>query len=614
MKRFLSVALSAVLILSAAACTPDETPDGTTTTTTTTADDGTDAPTEDETDPTTEEATETEESEPEETETEESETDPAGETRVVTGYGEGFGGEIQVDVTLDGDTIVAIEVVEHSETPAIADPAIETVIEAMIVGNSTDVDSVSGATYTVNGMIDAVNNAIDPEAYPTPAETEPEETEPAEVKASDIFQGFGVHNTARLGPGTDDTGTPVYSVNQVFAHVLFDGEDRIAALQVDQLEYATPNYDGEGMPHFTGFPGQSYNYDEDHDEVVDGVLEATEDSFVEEIEGWVTKRDRGDDYVMGAGTWAEQMDHFEALFVGMTVDEVEAWFEDYTSDVNGRPLKAEAANDEDQAKYDALSDDEQEMLLDVTSGATMSLNDSHGDIIGAIRLAFENRELLDIESAVKMGQGFNNMGRLGPGSDDTGTGVYSVNQVFANSLFDEDGRLVALHVDQLEFATPNYDGEGMPHFTGFPGQSYNYDEDHDEVVDSVLEATEDTFVEEVEGWATKRERGDDYVMGAGTWAEQMDRFEELFIGMTADEIAEWFDTYTSDVNGRPLKEEAANDEDQAKYDDLSDEDKEMLADLTSGATMSLNDSHGDIIAAIVQSFENSVDLNLVIAD
>ena len=41
----------------------------------------------------------------------------------------------------------------------------------------------------------------------------------------------------------------------MFANVVFDGEGKILAIYVDQLEYATPNYDGAEMPHFSGWPG-----------------------------------------------------------------------------------------------------------------------------------------------------------------------------------------------------------------------------------------------------------------------------------------------------------------------------------------------------------------------
>ena len=200
-----------------------------------------------------------------------------------------------------------------------------------------------------------------------------------------------------------------------------------------------------------------------------------------------------------------------------------------------------------------------------------------------------------------------------PGEDDTGTPVYSINQVFANTLFDSDGRIVAIYIDQLEYSTPNYDGAEMPHFSGWPGQGgYNYDSDHDAVVDSTTPDTEEQFTEEVEGWVTKRDRGDTYVMGTGTWSEQMDAFQELFIGMTVDEVEDWFATYCSDANGRPLQESSSGEGDAEKYAALSDEDKAMLADVTTSATMSLNDSHGNILAAIIDSFENQVAVNITV--
>ena len=151
------------------------------------------------------------------------------------------------------------------------------------------------------------------------------------------------------------------------------------------------------MPHFSGFPGQGgYNWDIDHDGVVDGKTEDTVENFAAELAGWKTKRERGEEYRMGTGTWSDQMDIFEQLFVGMTVDEVEQWFAKYTSDRNGRPLNPATTNEQDLAKLAALTDEEKAMLADVVTGATMSLNDSHGNIIGAIRKSFENRVKIDL--------------------------------------------------------------------------------------------------------------------------------------------------------------------------------------------------------------------------
>ena len=320
-----------------------------------------------------------------------------GGSGALTGTADGFIGPITVAVTMDGDTITAVEVISNSETIEIAGGALEQIPAAIVAANSPDVDVVSGATYTSNGIINAVKNALagggssepEPEATPRP-------TQEAQV-AAEAYQGFGLSNTVRMGPGSDDTGTPVYSINQVFANTLFDSEGRITAIYVDQLEYATPNYDGAEMPHFSGWPGQGgYNNDSNHDAVVDGTTPDTEEQFTEEVAGWATKRDRGETYVMGTGTWSEQMDAFQQLFVGKTVDEVEEWFAKYCSDANGRPLKESSSGEGDAEKYAALTDEEKAMLADVTSSATMSLNDSHGDILSAIRASFENMVNVDL--------------------------------------------------------------------------------------------------------------------------------------------------------------------------------------------------------------------------
>lgn len=151
------------------------------------------------------------------------------------------------------------------------------------------------------------------------------------------------------------------------------------------------------MLHFSGFPGQEgYNLDSNHDGVIDGVSVPTQETFTSEISSWKTKRDRGEGYVMGTGNWSTQMDKFESIFIGKTVDEVEEWFAKYCSDLNGRPLKADSSKEEDAKKYNTLTSEEQAMLADVVSGATMSLKDSHGDILSAIRKSLANKVTIDL--------------------------------------------------------------------------------------------------------------------------------------------------------------------------------------------------------------------------
>ena len=86
---------------------------------------------------------------------------------------EGHNGPLTVEVTMDGDTITDVTVTEHSETEGLADPALEEVPAAIVESNSTDVDTVSGATVTSNAIIEAVNavlNGSNDEAASEPVE------------------------------------------------------------------------------------------------------------------------------------------------------------------------------------------------------------------------------------------------------------------------------------------------------------------------------------------------------------------------------------------------------------------------------------------------------------
>ena len=70
-----------------------------------------------------------------------------------------IGGPIKVKVTMDGDKIAKIEVLSHNETPGISDPAFK-LADTIIANNSTNVDTVTGATKTSEAFIAAVNDAL----------------------------------------------------------------------------------------------------------------------------------------------------------------------------------------------------------------------------------------------------------------------------------------------------------------------------------------------------------------------------------------------------------------------------------------------------------------------
>ncbi len=101
---------------------------------------------------------------------------------VYTGTGEGFGGDVTVQVTISGGQLTEVQIVSaEEETPAYLEQA-KGVIPAVLTQQNTQVDVVSGATYSSQGILEGIQNAL-AQALP-PAETDPsakpEETEPPE--------------------------------------------------------------------------------------------------------------------------------------------------------------------------------------------------------------------------------------------------------------------------------------------------------------------------------------------------------------------------------------------------------------------------------------------------
>ncbi|MPN24626.1 hypothetical protein SDC9_172027 [bioreactor metagenome] len=76
-----------------------------------------------------------------------------------TGSGEGYSGVTKVSVTVEGGNITAIDVVSHADEDKFFSRALG-VITKIISGQSIDVDTVSGATFSSNGIIEAVADAL----------------------------------------------------------------------------------------------------------------------------------------------------------------------------------------------------------------------------------------------------------------------------------------------------------------------------------------------------------------------------------------------------------------------------------------------------------------------
>lgn len=78
---------------------------------------------------------------------------------VYTGSGSGFGGDVKVEVTVQDGKIASIKVLSHKDGSSYMSKA-KSVINRIISKQTTNVDTVSGATFSSQGIIKAVRNAL----------------------------------------------------------------------------------------------------------------------------------------------------------------------------------------------------------------------------------------------------------------------------------------------------------------------------------------------------------------------------------------------------------------------------------------------------------------------
>lgn len=77
------------------------------------------------------------------------------------GTANGNNGPIKVKVVFSETEIVSVEVIEHGETEGLCEPAIEQIPASIVSGQTYEVDGISGATMTSNGIMKAVKDAME---------------------------------------------------------------------------------------------------------------------------------------------------------------------------------------------------------------------------------------------------------------------------------------------------------------------------------------------------------------------------------------------------------------------------------------------------------------------
>ena len=100
------------------------------------------------------------------------------------GTAEGYSGDVSVAVVIQEHTIKAILITEHSDDEAFFNRAMEVVKKVIKTQKTDDVDAVSGATYSSEGLLNAIKNALKQAERVTNGESIDEKPDLTELKAA----------------------------------------------------------------------------------------------------------------------------------------------------------------------------------------------------------------------------------------------------------------------------------------------------------------------------------------------------------------------------------------------------------------------------------------------
>lgn len=128
---------------------------------------------------------------------------------VYTGSGEGYGGTTKIELTLKNGTIQKIHVVSNEDDEAFFKRA-ETLISLVIQRQSTDVDAVSGATFSSEGILEAIQEALEAAkqaAQPATTTTTAVTTAPPETTTTPVTGTTNTETTTEPVPTIYENGT-----------------------------------------------------------------------------------------------------------------------------------------------------------------------------------------------------------------------------------------------------------------------------------------------------------------------------------------------------------------------------------------------------------------------
>ena len=72
----------------------------------------------------------------------------------------GYAGDVTVEVEFDSEKILSVNILDHNETPSVADKALEEVPDQIVEQQTSEVDAVTSATLTSEAIKAAVADCI----------------------------------------------------------------------------------------------------------------------------------------------------------------------------------------------------------------------------------------------------------------------------------------------------------------------------------------------------------------------------------------------------------------------------------------------------------------------
>ncbi len=165
-------------------------------------------------------------------------TTGAASSETLTGSAEGFGGEVTVTLTMDGDKVTACSIKGDDETPDIGGKAFADLEKQIVDANGIEIDGVSGATVTSNAVKEAAAQALGLEMEETEAETKETETA-APAAIVEIDGGLQIGQAYTAAHGTK-CFTQAVAVVQ---------DDVIIAAYLDEYQFIDSSEDVTGVPN-----------------------------------------------------------------------------------------------------------------------------------------------------------------------------------------------------------------------------------------------------------------------------------------------------------------------------------------------------------------------------